>query len=191
MKNELIMKMDMSFSLNFLIYIQNIFFNQNQKDLRFPYLSTRIEFNEDFKLNYKELWNEISQGISNNNKNDLKIFYEEKDLFYQRLFVVDADNLKNFNEICKTFKVWWDSPAGHFSIERSVDEIGYRLYWDLANLLAQKGIEPQKELNISLIYDRCLLGQFEVFQNFIILPIRSFLTKKEGEIVYRLQKLFY
>lgn len=185
------MKMDMSFSLNFLIYIQNIFFNQNQKDLRFPYLSTRIEFNEDFKLNYKELWNEISQGISNNNKNDLKIFYEEKDLFYQRLFVVDADNLKNFNEICKTFKVWWDSPAGHFSIERSVDEIGYRLYWDLANLLAQKGIEPQKELNISLIYDRCLLGQFEVFQNFIILPIRSFLTKKEGEIVYRLQKLFY
>lgn len=194
MKNTLIMKMDTSFSLNFLIYIQNIFLNQNQnqnkRDLRFPYLLTGIEFSDDFKLKYKELWNEISQRVFNNNDNDLKIFYKEKDLFYQRLLVVDSANLDNFKEIYKTFKVWWESPAGYFAIERSVDEVGHRLYWDLATLLAKKGIEPQKELNISLIYDGCFLGQLEISQNFIVLPIRSFLTE-DREIVYRLQKLFY
>ncbi|WP_244440983.1 hypothetical protein [Neobacillus jeddahensis] len=126
MENSLVMKTDTSFALNFLIYIQNIFLNQNrnEEDLRFPYLSTRIAFKEDFKIKYEELWNEISQRISNDNKNDLIIFYEEKDLFNQKLFVIDKDSLKNFNEIYKTYKVWWESFAGRFSIERSIDERG-------------------------------------------------------------------
>lgn len=192
MVNSLIMKTDTSFSLNFLIYIQNIFLNQNrnEEDLRFPYLSTRIAFNVDFKLKYKELWNEISQRISEDNKNDIRTFYEEKDLFYQRLFVADADNFENFNEIYKTFKVWWDSFAGRFSIERSIDEMGQKLYWDLANLLVQKGIEPQKELNISLIYDECLLANNQVSSFLAVLPTRAFFVKYK-ELVSKLEICIY
>lgn len=186
------MKTDTSFSLNFLIYIQNIFLNQNrnEEDLRFPYLSIRIAFNEDFKLKYKELWKEISKRISEDDQNDIRTFYEEKDLFYQRLFVVNADNLKNFNEIYKTFKVWWDSFAGRFSIERSIDEMGEKLYWDLANLLVQKGIEPQKDLNISLIYDECLLANNQVSSYFAVLPARAFFVKYK-ELVSKMEICIY
>lgn len=146
MENSLIMKTETSFALNFLIYIQNIFLNQsrNEEDLRFPYSSTKIAFKEDFELKYEELWTEISQRISDDTKNDIRTFYEEKDLFFQRLFSIDTDSFQNFNEIYKTFKVWWNSFVGRFSIERSVDEMGQKLYWDLSNLLVQKGIVPKK-----------------------------------------------
>lgn len=192
MENSLIMKTDTSFALNFLIYIQNIFLNQNlnEEDLKFPYLSTKMMFKEDFELKYKELWNEISQRISDDNKNDVRTFYEVKDLFYQRLFVIDADSLKNFNEIYKTFKVWWNSFAGRFSIERSIDEMGQKLYWDLANLLVQKGIKPQKELNISLIYDDCLLANAQVSSYFAVLSIRDFFVTYK-ELVPKLEVCIY
>jgi hypothetical protein len=191
LENSLIMKTDTSFALNFLIYIQNIFLNQNrnEEDLRFPYLSTRIAFIEDFELKYEELWNEISQRISDDNKNDVRTFYEEKDLFYQRLVVIDADSLKNFKEIYKTFKVWWNSFAGRFSIERSIDEMGQKLYWDLANWLVQRGIEPKKELNISLIYDKCLLANAQISSYFAVVPIRDFFVKYE-ELVPKLKVCF-
>ncbi|SLL31577.1 L-rhamnose mutarotase [Bacillus dakarensis] len=188
MENSLIMKTDTSFALNFLIYIQNIFLNQNrnEEDLRFPYLSTRIAFKEDFELKYDELWNEISQRISEDNKNDLKIFYEENNLFFQWLFVNDEDSLMNFNEIYETFKVWWNSFAGRFAIERSVDEMGQKLYWDLANSLVQRGIEPKKEVNISLIYDECLLANAQVSSYFAVLPIGNFFVKYK-ELVQKLK----
>lgn len=179
MVNSLIMKTDTSFALNFLIYIQNIFLNQsrNEEDLRFPYLSTKIAFKEDFELKYEELWTEISQKISDDSKNDLRAFYEEKDLFFHRLFSIDTDSFKNFIEIYKTFKVWWNSFVGFFSIERSVDEMGQKLYWDLSNLLVQKAKEPKKELNISLIYDDCLLANAQFTSYFAVLPISDFFVK--------------
>lgn len=47
--NGLVMITNRSISLNFLIYLQNIYINQSQKDvkLRFPYLSSRITFKKD------------------------------------------------------------------------------------------------------------------------------------------------
>lgn len=170
MVNSLMIKTDTSFALNFLIYIQNIFLNQsrNEEDLRFPYLSTKIAFKEDFELKYEELWTEISQKISDDTKNDLIAFYEEKDLFFQRLFSIDTDSFKNFNEIYKTL---------FFSIEGSVDEMGQKLYWDLSNLLVQKAKEPKKVLNISLIYDDCLLANAQFTSYFAVLPIRDFFVK--------------
>lgn len=44
MENSLLMKIDASFALNFLIYIQNIFLNQSRKEgeVTFPYLPLRI-----------------------------------------------------------------------------------------------------------------------------------------------------
>ncbi|MEK5063676.1 hypothetical protein [Cytobacillus sp. FSL R5-0596] len=192
MENSLIMKTETSFALNFLIYIQNIFLNQsrNEEDLRFPYSSTKIAFKEDFELKYEELWTEISQRISDDTKNDIRTFYEEKDLFFQRLFSIDTDSFQNFNEIYKTFKVWWNSFVGRFSIERSVDEMGQKLYWDLSNLLVQKGIVPKKELNISLIYDDCLLANAQVSSYFAVLPIGDFFVKYK-ELVPKLEVCIY
>ena len=190
-ENSLEMETDTSYTLNFLIYIQNIYLNQNRNedDLRFPYLSTKMVFKEDFEIRYKELWNEVFQKIFSND-NDLKIFYEDKDLFYQKLFENSTDNLKSFNEVYKAFQVWWGSFAGRFSMERSIDEIGHTLYVDLTNWLLQRGKTPLKRLHISLIYDECVLANIPVSSYLAVIPIRDFLINYK-ELVPRIQECFY
>ncbi|MFL0365625.1 hypothetical protein ACH0BF_21685 [Pseudobacillus sp. 179-B 2D1 NHS] len=108
MKNTLLMRTEASQSLNFLIYIQNIFLNQSQSsnELKFPYIPTKCEFRKDFVMHYRELWDEISKRTSEQSLNDLKIFTEEKSLFYQELFAKDDDTLNEFNEIYQSFKAW-------------------------------------------------------------------------------------
>ncbi|GKU84063.1 hypothetical protein [Niallia sp. NCCP-28] len=56
MENTLEMRIEASFSLNFLVYIQNIYINQNQnKDqLKFPYIALKYEFPKDFEKRYRE-----------------------------------------------------------------------------------------------------------------------------------------
>lgn len=192
MENSLLMRIEASYALNFLIYIQNIYLNQNrnEEESRFPYYPSKVAFKEEFDLGYKSLWDKVSQRISDHHSNGVKIFYEEKDLFYQSLFVNNSDSLKEFNEIYKSFKVWWGSFAGHFAVERSSDEKSEKLYVELASSLTQRGIEPQKELSISLVYDECLLVNLEVSPYFAILPTKDFFVKY-NELVPKLQKCIY
>ncbi|MGN7402492.1 hypothetical protein ACTHO0_21810 [Cytobacillus praedii] len=193
MENTLLMTIDTSFALNFLIYIQNIYLNQNrdEQDLKFPYLSTRMPFKEDFELRYIELWNDVSQKISGDNgSRDLRIFYKEKELFYQHLFEDNRDSKTKFNEVYKSFQVWWDSFAGRFTVGRSIDETTQNLYLDLANFLKESGVEPKKPLKIILIYDECLLVNPDVSSYFAVLPTKNFYIKYK-ELVPKLGGCFY
>ncbi len=190
--NSLLMKTETSYTLNFLIYIQNIFLNQNtnKEKLKFPYFSNRLTFKENFELRYKELWIESSQRIYSDDVNDLRIFNDEKDLFYQKLFKIHPDSLTDFNEVYHSFQVWWESFAGRFSVEGSINEIGQNLYLELANSIKNSEIEPQKHLNIIIIYDECLLANNEVYSYFAILPIKDFFLNYK-EVVYKLKECLY
>ncbi|WP_082918250.1 hypothetical protein [Oceanobacillus sp. Castelsardo] len=188
MERSLEIGIDTSFALNLLIYIQNIYLNQHEKGekLRFPYLSTKVVFRDDFEIKYKELWKEISQRIAEDNKKGAIPFYGDKELYYEKLFVIDGDSSKEFNEIYQTFKVWWGSFVGHFTIEKSTDEMAQQLYTELANLLVQKGIKPKRRWNISLLYDECLLAETQVFSYFAVVPTRDFFIKYK-ELVSKLE----
>lgn len=186
------MRIEASYSLNFLVYIQNIYLNQNcsNDEYRFPYIPSRyIAFRKGFEIQYKELWDDVARRIADHPMNDV-VFAKEKDLFYQRLFVDSEKALKEYNEIYQSFKVWWGSLAGGYSIERSIDEKSHKLYVELASSLTQKGIEPQREFNISLVYDECLLGELDTDSYFAILSIKDFLIKYK-ELVPKLQKCIY
>ncbi|MEK5208201.1 hypothetical protein [Psychrobacillus sp. FSL H8-0510] len=194
MGNSLLITISASYNLNFLIYIQNIYLNQNQseKECKYPFFPSKIAFNEEFELNYKDLWDEIAEriSISKPQSNDMRIFYEEKDLFYQRLFVIDLENLKKYAEIYKSFQVWWESIAGQLSVERSIDNNIQEIYNQLAISLMKSEIEPQKTLNISLVYEECLLAKTEVSSYFAVLAIRDFILDYK-KLVPKLQGCFY
>lgn len=182
MKNTLLMVTEASYSLNFLVYIQNIFLNQGQTrdDLKFPYIPIKYGFREDFEMQYRELWGEISKRISEQRLDDVHIFIEDKHVFYHRLFVEKNDTLSEFNEIYKSFEVWWKSFSGRFSVERSVDEKGQEIYTELSSLLLEKKVKPQKQLYISIIYDECLLVDLKQTPYFAILSVNDcFLNYKE------------
>ncbi|MGX9134819.1 hypothetical protein ACWV26_10615 [Rummeliibacillus sp. JY-2-4R] len=182
MENTLLVRVEASYSLNFLIYIQNIFLNQSNgnKERKFPYIPTRCEFRKDFDIRFRALWDKISNQISEHPINDVKNFKEGKNLFYHGLFVDNDATLGAFNEIYQSFKVWWESFAGHFSVEKSIDENVQQIYKELANLLIDKGIKSKKELNISLIYDECLLVDLKPTSYFAVLSISDcFVNYKE------------
>lgn len=191
MENSLFMRTEAPYTLNFLIYIQNIYYNQyrQKEDFKFPCYPSQITFKEEFEVEFRSLWDKLSQKIAEHPRNDMKLFYDEKDLFYLSLFVNHSDSLKDFNNIYESFKVWWGSFAGRFAIERSIDEKEEKLYVELAQFLSEKGIVPKKALEISLIYDDCLLVTLEVSSYFAVIPIKNFFVKYH-EVVSKLQKSF-
>ena len=184
--NSLVIRAEASYTLNFLVYLQNIFLNQNnyEPEYRFPYLpSKHFAFEDNFEIHFKELWDQMAQRLADDCLVDLKIFHDEKERFYLKLFVDSDGSLKDYHEIHQSFHIWARSLAGRFGTERSVDE--ERLYGDLVRLLLQKGISPQRELHISVVYDRFPLGNLEVSPYFTIISIEEFLGQYE-DVVARL-----
>lgn len=175
-----------------MIYIQNIYLNQNRNEdeLKFPYLSTKVVFKEEFEEKYKELWDEVLEKLSRDKDNDLKIFYDNKYLFFQNLFENNTDNKKMFNEVYQAFQIWWNSFAGRFSIERSVDEKSQTLYADLINWLIHREKRPEKRLHISLIYDECTLANIHISSYFAVIPTRYYFINYK-ELLSRIRKCFY
>ena len=188
MKNTLLMVTDASYSLNFMIYLQNIFFNQRQSsdDLKFPYLTTNCEFHSEFEMRFRELWGEVVKRIAEDPINDTRIFSEEKKMFYQGLFANNTDAVNEFNEIYQSFNVWWISTAGRFAVGRSIDIPREKMYQDLTNVLIEKGIKPLQRLNVSLIYDECVLGDVEPSSYFAVLSLDECIKNNE-ELILKLR----
>ncbi|KFN14411.1 MULTISPECIES: hypothetical protein [Bacillus] len=181
----------MSRCLNFMIYIQNIYLNQKEEkeNMRFPYIARKLNFSNDFEVNFKELWSTLRKQIANE-KNEMQTFYEGNYRFYEQLFEADLSNEESFKEIVRGFEVWWTSLAGGFSLERSVDEYGQQLYNDLVLYLEQNQIEPLKQLYISLIYDECVLVDEENISPYsAILPTQNFFMNYK-DMVIKLSKCF-
>ena len=164
-----------SYCLNFMIYIQNIYLNQheNKENLRFPYIARQLNFSTDFEDHFKDLWHTLRKQIPND-RYDLQIFYEENNIFYEKLFDNQLCNEESFKEILYSFKVWWTSIAGQHSLEWSVSEYSRQLYNDLVLYLKQNEIEPLQQLHISLLYDDCVFAKENISSDSAILPTKAF-----------------
>lgn len=71
--NSFVMRTDASTSLNFLIYIQNIFLNQIRKTNKFKYPTFTLSpslFKPDFENRFKTLWTDVCQTIDKDVSND-------------------------------------------------------------------------------------------------------------------------
>ena len=191
MRNSLSMRTDAPYSLNFLIYLQNIYINQKQteEEFRFPYLAEQVMFSSNFEENFKELWQDVSIKLSKDNSNgrDLILFYDENEIIYEKLFLTDSNNLKKYKEIYTSFRVWWGSYAGSFAIERSIDDPCHNLYLTLTSALKKNKIDPINQLNIHLIYDECLVTNTECYPYYTVLSIQG-IHANHQELVSKLQR---
>ena len=175
MENSFELELNASYTLNFLIYIQNIYLNQNKNDFKFPYLSKKLLFNEAFENNYRILWQEVTKDLMGDDPTaDIKYFFDKRELFYNELIVEDEENLEVFKAVYRRFETWWDSVVGKYTIEKSVDEEARRLYTDLSNWFIENKKLPKKRLCIQLIYDECLLTRDSEECHVTIIPIQDF-----------------
>lgn len=173
-----------------MIYIQNIYVNQQRKEqyLKFPFFAKEVDFANDFELKFNELWHTLYLKVANEN-NEMQVFYEENQLFYENLFQVGSNNEKLYTEIVKSFEVWWSSFAGGFALERSIDGVGQQLYNEVVSILKKNKINPSKHLQISLIYDDCIFAQEMSSSYFAVVPAKDFLIAYK-EVVTQLKKCF-
>ncbi|MEE6182613.1 hypothetical protein ACQ3VH_02870 [Bacillus pretiosus] len=164
-----------AYCLNFMIYIQNIYLNQqeNRENLRFPYIARQLNFSTDFEDHFKELWHILRKQIAND-RYDLQFFYEENNIFYEKLFDTQFCNEESFKEMLYSFKVWWTSIVGPHSLEWSVSEYTEQLYNDLVLYVKQNEIETLQQLHISLLYDDCVFAKENISSYFAILPTKTF-----------------
>ncbi|TCW50192.1 hypothetical protein EC917_11777 [Bacillus thuringiensis] len=190
MTDSFIIHTNTSYCLNFMIYIQNTYLNQKEKkeNLRFPYIARQVNFSTDFEANFKELWHTLRKQIIDD-KYDFHIFYEEIHIFYEKLFDTQLCNEDSFRELVCSFKVWWISIAGQFSLECSVSGYSTQLYNDLVLYLKQNEIEPLQQLHISLLYDDCVFVKNNATSYAAILPTKRFFINYR-DVVTTLSKCF-
>ena len=193
MLNSFAMALDPPYTLNFLIYIQNIYLNQiNTKEnyyFKHPYISTKMAFKEDFEANFHDLFDELSQRLLRNKNDDLVVFNKEIEMIFQRLFKDDSESYNKFKEIYTAFQVWWGSYAGQITLERSIVDLMSDIYRELTNLLQKNQIKPLNHLKINLIYDECVLTNHTLYPYFATISVDEIIFKKE-ELVFKLQNCF-
>lgn len=180
--NPLHVSIETTYSLNFLIYIQNIYRNQkglNKENLLHPYIPKRMMFEPNFEPNFQELWQETVDKITISNDYDLKLFHKNKDIFYQRLFVDNSEGLKDFNDVYTAFTAWWNSLSGRISVERTIDDRVHKLYHRIVGKLAGMSKEPRETVKISLLYDDCRIGDYDSIPYFLYASIHDFFMKQD------------
>lgn len=174
-ENSFEMEIIGAYTLNFLIYIQNVYLNQNEDEFKFPYLAKKLLFKDNFEENFKKLWDEATQTIFNEGERaDNKYFFDDREVFYERLFEKKLENLMIFHEVHTTFQTWWDSLVGKFTLERSVDAQIQKVYVDLIDHFFKKGEVPQQRLRLHLIFDDYEFGDTASFSYFVVSPLQEF-----------------
>ncbi|MCM3217710.1 hypothetical protein WKH57_10075 [Niallia taxi] len=181
MERSFLIALEPSHTLNFMIYLQNIYLQQkNAENRKFPYLQTNAIFHEDFEQYFKELWMELTEKIIGDSEIDSELFVCQKDLFYNRLFISEGkDNKEAYTNIYDSFKVWWESMAGGFSVESSVYIKLDQLYGELTGF---SDTATAERLDIKLIYDQCHLCDSLFHRHFAILSIDDFYIKYKKTI---------
>jgi len=185
--NEFVIQLTGSTDLNFLVYIQNDFLNRNQKMDRpkFPLLDGSLTYKDTFKADFKEAWESAVQReqlIAHKKeltRNDLPLAETDLHWFYDRL--VDASvPYESFHFFYRAFATWWDGLAGRFSIERGLGEELQSIYLELIEIMNDKSLSPEKELQLRFIYDDVVLADNHMADYFAVLSIEWFFTERNA-----------
>ncbi|AQQ53150.1 hypothetical protein [Planococcus lenghuensis] len=181
-----------SYTLNFLVYIQNVYLNQENstETARFPYMPITYSFRDDFERQYAVLWQELVGRIQQHPANDTGIFAEEQEMFYSRLFEDDNQNWSDYTALYRSYRSWWESLAGHFSLERALDDKAEKVYSALAEWIKAEGLELKKKLTMSVLYDENLLGGTSPSAYFVTVPLRLFYVD-DADLLVKLQVSVY
>ncbi|RSD28846.1 hypothetical protein [Mesobacillus subterraneus] len=169
------------FSLNYLVFLQNIFLNQDRKAenrLLHPYLDSSkwgLLPGEEFITNFKAVWKETLQKNSDRRLDHYGIIHDQQ-LLFERLFVQNEEGHHGFTESSAAFLAWWDSMAGRIAVERVFDaDMMQKVYQELVLSLTTN--PKNNRLVIDLLYDRPVLTDQCMGTWYIALPIEDLFIK--------------
>lgn len=164
-KNHLNIRSSAPYSLNYLVFMQNIYENSqngdNQRPL-FPYVDSSkwgLLHGEEFITTFKVVWNE---AVNENMKNcyyDHNGILELNPEFYQRLFEDNDQGRFGYAESVKLFLSWWNGIYGQMAVERVCMDHIQNIYWKLSESI--KPIDDMtlnRQLILNIVYEKPLYG---------------------------------
>lgn len=121
------MEVNAPYSLNYLIYVQNIYLNSKNQDREtplFPYVDSSKWgiLDDEFEQTYKEVWEETLNNNFNSGKYDHNGILDFDKVLFQKLFKNNGTGFFGYSESVKSFLAWWDGIYGKIAIEGVFDE---------------------------------------------------------------------
>lgn len=187
---ELNLVIEAPYSLNYLIFIQNIYLNNYNKAETFspffPYVDSSkwgLLEQEKFRIKFNEIWNEV---VQKNNKDQLyenNGVLEEDSQLYKQLFESDSSGEVGFSESAKLFLSWWNEVFGKIAINRVFEtEGGNEIYNEfLQAVQSNKYAITNNRFKIDLIYDKpSIVNKTNTSSYNYILPIQDLFFNREN-----------
>lgn len=182
------MEVNAPYSLNYLIFVQNIYLNSKNKGKEkplFPYTDSSMWgiLNEDFKKNFSEVWKEAVNKNSQSRLYDHNGILDLNKSLFQKLFENTEKGVFGYSESVKSFLAWWDGIYGKIAIEGVFDDDRMsKFYRELSTSL-----NVNKRLKIDLIYDKQFFNGQSESSWYAVLPIEDiFNQRKRPEIISNL-----
>ncbi|TDL82422.1 group-specific protein [Peribacillus frigoritolerans] len=184
------MEVNAPYSLNYLIYVQNIYINSENQDREnplFPYVESATWglVEGEFENIFTEVWNEAVKKNYHSGLYDHNGTLELDKTLYQKLFKDNETGEFGYSESVKSFVTWWNGIYGRISIESVFDENRMnKVYTELS-----RSLNVNKRLKINLIYDNPLLTENTYSTWYAVLPIEDiFNSRKRSEVISKLFK---
>lgn len=164
-KNHLSIRSNAPYSLNYLVFMQNIYENSqniNSQMPLFPYVDSSkwgLLQGEEFKTVFRCVWNEAVNKNMQDSLYDHNGILELESKFYQRLFEDNNQGSFGFSESVKLFLSWWGGIYGQMAVERVCDGSIQNIYWKLSESI--KPIDDMainRQLILDIVYDKPLHG---------------------------------
>lgn len=191
--NQLNLEVTAPYSLNYLIFIQNLFLNNNSNNNlqplfpNFNSLSWGILPQEKFNAKFKEIWNEVIYKNVQNQYYDSNGVLENDSSFYRQLFDRNVNGEFGFSESVKLFLSWWNRFYGKIAMERLFEsEGGQEIYNELSKSLIYLN---NNQFKINIIYDKQRLFSTTSSLSYAVLPIQELFFNRT-EIVSNLLEGF-
>jgi hypothetical protein len=179
------------YSLNYLVFVQNIFLNSNDKNSRnpfFPYVDSSkwgVLQNEEFEKTFKEIWNEVIHKNRTNRLYDHNGILDFEKTSFKQLFEKNENGEFGYSESVKSFLAWWDGIYGKIAIGKVFDDDSMnKIYCELAkSIKPSNDVAINRRLKIDLVYDKPLLVGSTQSSWYVVLPIEEIFKSKNRPFV--------
>ncbi|MEQ6356495.1 hypothetical protein ABNX05_17880 [Lysinibacillus sp. M3] len=191
----MILRNDCSIILNFLVYVSNVYknyyeYSDEPKVFPFLYLEKNTllsmdAFIDEISKYWENYIHSLHDRIIDNEvlTMDINFINKPNSFNYHTLFKNNIEGKETFDQILKSFKVWWFSPYNGYRIGDQLSGDVIPIVWEgIKNkLLTKYSTLPNYNFVLFAIYDNVPFSLQSKGSNFIIEPLSNLDLKYKDE----------
>ncbi|GLC88427.1 group-specific protein [Lysinibacillus piscis] len=192
--DHFILRVDSPYSLNYLIFVQNVFLNNRDGSHHFPSVDSskwNLLQHDDFQAKFKSIWDEVVRKNTQSPHYDYNGVLESDAPLYRQLFEGNVKGDYGFSESIRLFQSWWGSIFfGKGAVEMVYVAEGSEIYDELAIAIKSKNLMiPNNQLTIMLLYDKQTIVAQNITPYHYLLPMEELFLNKNNIVMNILNNL--